>query len=211
MDGLTSQMLADTRRALHGVAELVLAGPQYAATGRIDLRVVPGGFATVLPPDVRLVGVAVTAGDVEAPVDGRTPRLLAAAVGLQPRPLDDVYRGGPGVGVDEVLRADRAAAREIVDALVVGEAALRAFAPDQPPVLWPEHFDVAVTVDQVNYGVSPGDEHLGTPYAYVGPWPVPDADDFWDQPFGAARPMSSLADETAVRAFFEEGRARLGR
>ena len=38
--------LAATRRSLHGVAELVLAGPQYRATGRLRLGMVPGGFAT---------------------------------------------------------------------------------------------------------------------------------------------------------------------
>ena len=41
------QELAATRRSLHGVAELVLAGPQYRATGKLRLGVVPGGFATV--------------------------------------------------------------------------------------------------------------------------------------------------------------------
>ena len=48
------------------------------------------------------------------------------------------------------------------------------------------------------------------PYAYVGPWAVPAADDFWDAPFGAARPISELADADAVLAFFVEGRDRLG-
>ena len=38
------------------------------------------------------------------------------------------------------------------------------------PVLWPEHFDLAIDVDEVNYGVSPGDGYHGAPYAYVGPW-----------------------------------------
>ena len=33
------QALVATRRALHGVAELVIAGPQYAATGTIRLLV----------------------------------------------------------------------------------------------------------------------------------------------------------------------------
>ena len=56
------QELAVTRRSLHGVAELVLAGPQYRATGKLRLRVVPGGFATTLTPGLRVDGSRV-AGD----------------------------------------------------------------------------------------------------------------------------------------------------
>ena len=43
---------AATRRSLHGVAELVLAGPQYRTSGSIELRVTPGGFATTVAPDL---------------------------------------------------------------------------------------------------------------------------------------------------------------
>jgi glucose 1-dehydrogenase len=35
-------------------------------------------------------------------------------------------------------------------------------------VLWPEHLDLAVTVDAVNYGVSPGDDAVPAPYLYGG-------------------------------------------
>lgn len=54
-----NQELAMTRRSLHAVAELVLAGPQYRATGKLRLRVVPGGFATVLAPELRAIGTGV--------------------------------------------------------------------------------------------------------------------------------------------------------
>ena len=91
--------------------------------------------------------------------------------------------------------------------MALGDEALRAFAPDEEPVLWPEHFDVGITVDEVNYGVSPGDGFHAEPYAYVGPWQVPAADDFWDAPFGAARALDSLGTAEAVQRFFEEGRA----
>ena len=37
-------------------------------------------------------------------------------------------------------------------------------------VLWPEHFDVGIDANEVNYGVSPGDASCPEPYAYVGPW-----------------------------------------
>jgi hypothetical protein len=74
-------------------------------------------------------------------------------------------------------------------------------------VLWPEHFDLGVTVAEVNYGVSPGDSFLEVPYAYVGPWSLDDVQgDFWNAPFGAARPVAGLAD---LGGFFAEGAAQL--
>ena len=36
------------------------------------------------------------------------------------------------------------------------------------PVLWPEHFGNSVTAAAVNYGTSPGDDHIADPYLYVG-------------------------------------------
>ena len=41
-----------------------------------------------------------------------------------------------------------------------------------------------VTDDEVNYGVSPGDEFHPLPYAYVGPW-TSRIGPFWNAPFGA--------------------------
>ena len=35
--------------------------------------------------------------------------------------------------------------------------------------LWPEHFDLALTIGEVNYGGSPGDARHPGPYVYVGP------------------------------------------
>src|SRR5262245_42915052 len=46
--------LEPTRRAWHGVAELVLAGPQVRATDHLRLHVVPGGFATAYAPALRV-------------------------------------------------------------------------------------------------------------------------------------------------------------
>lgn len=61
----------------------------------------------------------------------------------------------------------------------------------------------AVTLDEVNYGVSPGDDAIPEPYAYVGPW-TPQTGDFWNASFGAARLLTELTD---VLAFFQKGRA----
>jgi hypothetical protein len=71
-------------------------------------------------------------------------------------------------------------------------------------VLWPEHFDVAVTLDEVNYGVSLGDGYLPEPYAYVGPW-QPRTGEFWNAPFGAAKPLTGMD----VEDFFRTGLRQL--
>ncbi len=197
--------LARTRRALHALAELVLAGPQLVTSDSIELRATPGGFGTVSAPDVRVVGCRLVTPSVEEPIDGRTAADLALAVGVTARPLDDVYAGGPGVPADEVLVVDEPSAAVLADAFALGEAALRSFAPDQRPVLWPEHFDIGITVGEVNYGVSPGDAHSPVPYAYVGPWTVPTDDDFWNTPFGAARELSMFGDADMLLEFFREG------
>jgi hypothetical protein len=105
---------------------------------------------------------------------------------------------------DEVVSFDDGCLATVLRAFEVGEAALSAFAPEAPRVLWPEHFDVAITIDRVNYGVSPGDGHIGEPYAYVGPheWR---AGRFWNMSFGAARSLAELGDPAAVTQFFHTG------
>ena len=50
-----------------------------------------------------------------------------------------------------------------------GVDALIALDPDQQPILWPEHFDVAILLDDRSYGSSPGDDSSPAPYAY-GRW-----------------------------------------
>ena len=206
----TLDALATTRRALHGIAELVLAGPQHLVGDTVRLRVVPGGFATTVGDDVRLIGTTVRRGDVRVRVDGATPRGLAESLGLSARRLDDVYSDGSGVDVDETLRVDTVAAATLAAAWSAGDEALRRLEPDEEPVLWPEHFDVGISAGVVNYGVSPGDSGIATPYAYVGPWTPPPIDEFWDRAFGAARLVADLPDADAVLAFFEEGRRRAG-
>jgi hypothetical protein len=75
-------------------------------------------------------------------------------------------------------------------------------------VLWPEHFDVGISVGEVNYGVSPGDDAIPEPYAYVGPW-SPQTGPFWNVPFGAARPITALGDADDVLEFFRTGQSLL--
>jgi hypothetical protein len=202
-------LIQTTRRSLHAVAELVLAGPQHRASGTIRLRVDPNGFGTVARPELRVVGVDLVGAGAPVPIDGKTCTDLAAAVGVDVGAPHGLYHDGAGVGADEVLRAGPDAARWIEDCWAAGAAALRRLAPDQQPVLWPEHFDVGVLDDGIGYGVSPGDRFLPEPYAYVTPR-SPRSDEFWSAPFGAARPMRELnrGQVDSVLAFFVEARRR---
>jgi hypothetical protein len=206
---MSQDELAVTRRSLHGVAELVLAGPQYRATGKLRLGVVPGGFATVLTPRLRVDGSRVAGADgVTVAIGGRTPRALAVELGVAAGRPEGMYEGGSGVNPDETLALDADQAVVIIGALAVGHDALTAFAADESPVLWPEHFDVAIRVHDMNFGVSPGDGFIEEPYAYVGIASPPAGDVFWNAPFGAAVPLRELPDAPAVTGFFAEGRER---
>lgn len=197
------QSFARTRRTLHGIAELVLASSQYDQSRQIRLRVTPGGFGTVTAPDLRVDRLELVTRETRVPLEG-TFAGLARAAGVTARPLRDVYADGPDVAPDDEVVVDPDAVGVVLDAFAAGDAALRVFAPAQEPVLWPEHFDLAITVDQVNYGVSPGDAQHPEPYAYVGPW-TPREGPFWNTTFGAARPLAQLRDAEALVAFFSAG------
>jgi hypothetical protein len=196
--------LSRTRRSLHAVAELLLAGPQHRTDGTIRLRVTPGGFAGAAS------GLRVDGGELVTPDGARVPlvgtcREIGAAAGVDAGAPVGVYGDGSGVDPDEPVELDPAALAVLETWFGTGDAALRAFAPDTEPVLWPEHLDVAITLDEVNYGVSPGDAGHPGPYAYVGPW-TPRSGEFWNAPFGALRPAEDLPDSASVADFFAEGR-----
>ncbi|HVV07665.1 hypothetical protein [Amycolatopsis sp.] len=193
--------MSQTRRALHGVAELVLAGPQYRATGSIRLRITPGGFATTEEPRVMVVVDQLVAGERRVPLDGATCARLHPDAGAPA----GLYSDGSGVASGETLSVDAAEALVIMAGFSDGDAALRLFAPGAEPVLWPEHFDLAITVDEVDYGISAGDSHLPEPYAYVGPH-RPRRGEFWNAPFGATRPLRELAGVEGILEFLRRGR-----
>jgi len=205
-----------TLMSLHGVAELLLAGTQRRANRSIKLAVTDDGFATgPLPrPPWRLAvrGTDLVVGDdwLVLPLHG-TFADLAANAGVACAPPADAYPPASGCNPNNRMHIDHTAATDLLRALKIGDAACRAMAtahaPTNPPepILWPEHFDVGITLDAVNYGVSPGDDSIPEAYAYVGPHAARKGT-FWNQPFGAARPMTEFADAAAVVAFFEEGR-----
>jgi hypothetical protein len=201
---MDEQVLVATRRALHAVAEQVLAGPQYRSAGTIRLNITPGGFGQVKGP-LRVEGDELVGERGRVPLRG-TITELAAALAVEPGAPEGLYSDHAELGPADPIDVDPADAAEIADWLARGDQALRALAPDVEPVLWPEHFDLGIQLDEVNYGISPGDAGHPRPYAYVGPWKLRTGP-FWNAPFGALRAADELPDTAAVLAFFSEGRA----
>lgn len=204
-----------TRHSLHGVAECVLSGPQYLATGTIRLRVLQGGFATVTDPLVRVAGTELVGPDGRrVPLQGRLTD-IAAEAGLT-AVVPDLYDDHAEVGPDDDVEVDAREAARLSSWLARGDQALALMAPASQRVLWPEHFDLAVAVEQVNLGVSPGDEQHPGPYAYVGPWDAADlltADEhpYWNAAFGAVLDAPAAVDAEAIARFFRAGMVRVRR
>ncbi len=195
---------AATRRALHGIAEQVLAGPQHRRSGTIRLQVTADGIHTVADPAVALTAHQVSGPTGSAALAGATCAALAAAIGVDGGAPSDLYSDVTDVDPEETLAVDAAVADDLLGALWRGEQALRRLAPGETPVLWPEHFDLGIALDEVNYGISPGDGYLDEPYAYVGPWTARTGA-FFNAPFGAARPLRELPGD-ALDEFLAEGR-----
>ncbi len=198
--------LTSTRRSLHGVAEYVLAGPQFARSGDIRLRVTASGISTVAEPSLLIEADALVAPGGRLALSG-TIASLASRAGVEARDLRDVYAAGPTIGLDDAIAVDLEAADMMMGAFARGDAAMRLFGSGEEPVLWPEHFDVGIAVDEVNYGVSPGDDRTPEPYAYVGPWTAREGT-FWNADFGAYQLMRDLPARDDVLAFFAEGARR---
>ena len=198
------------RRHLRGVAESFIAGPQYRSAGTIRLAVRPDGF-TGVSIAVAVHGTELVWGEEGAALAGPVSA-LAAATGLDFGPPQGAYDIAEPLALDAVLDIDPEAAELLNRSLYAGGFALKTCFAEQHPVLWPEHFDVAVTEDEVNYGVSPGDDFHPLPYAYVGPW-TSRIGDFWNASFGAFLPLDSARDVDGLAAdataFFDRGRAEL--
>lgn len=220
---MSDEAVIGTRRGWHALAEHVLSAARHAATGRIGLRPTPGGFGT--PPfdsrhgarQVRVEGVDLVVIDDRG--ERRTPitTLAEAAAFAEVAPgAPAVYTPSTALDLHAPLAVDPGAAAvlagffartaEALDRLVGERAA------DHPAEvqLWPEHFDLATTIAEVNYGGSPGDDEHPTPYLYVGPWNPPEPDGaFWNEPFGASVTDDGTRTVEEILAFFREGYERL--
>lgn len=213
--------LPATRDAWHRLAEHVLSAARHAATGRIGLLPAPGGFATpAFGPDARVLAVDLDEFVVTRSGQQRRTRIatiaqVAGFAGITPGAPDQVYRPATPLEPDAPLWIDRPAARLLADWYQLGAQALAAFAatvPGDEPTsaqLWPEHFDLGISAARVNYGASPGDEHVPQPYLYVGPHDgPPETDDFWNASFGAVLPHDAVPTVGTAVAFFHTGRTR---
>lgn len=184
-------VFATTRQRLHGIGECLMAGPQRRAGGRFTLRVTPGGFATTGAPALRLDGADIVVAERTRVAVAGTFAELADALGVDFGAPPDAYPDGSGASATDDVSLDAVSAGLIQDWYVLADAALRSMAPRQTPILWPEHFDVAILLDHTSYGASPGDAFHATPYAYVSSGDHPDSD-FWNAPFGAIRGHEEL-------------------
>jgi hypothetical protein len=199
---------AATRQRLHGIGECLMAGPQRRAGGRITLRVTPGGFATTGGPAVRLDGPDLIVGERTRVAVTGTFADLAEALGIVFGAPPDGYPDGSGVSASDDASLDTASARLIQDWYLMADAALRVMAPRQTPILWPEHFDVAILLDDTSYGASPGDGFHPMPYAYVSNSDH-DGSDFWNAPFGAIRGYEQMNCLDDLATFWSAGQALL--
>jgi hypothetical protein len=217
-----ARTLRSTRNSLHRLAEHVLSPARRAATGRIGLLPHPGGLRT--PPFGRPATVVAVEGpdlvlrigDDARRVRVTTLRAAGEFVGIVPGASADLYTPATPCDLDAPLPIDDAAMDELATWFALGAESLSRWtgeiAEDEPGQmqLWPEHLDLALSADGVNYGFSPGDSTLPEPYAYVGPQdgaPVRDA--FWNTAFGAARLRSEIPGPAAATAFFSTAREHL--
>ena len=210
--------LVDTRLALHSLAEHLLAGDLWRRTGKIGLRRTPGGFGqpeTLVEGTRRRLRVdgtrlVVLDGDTERWEQLSSP---AAAAALADTPLGaptEAFTPTTSLHAEEPLLIDAAAASTIADWFELVEVALeelRRRHSDLAPTLvqlWPEHFDLACAMSEVNVGGSPGDAAHDEPYLYVAPWTPPDGP-AWNEPWGMSLPAGEVADPTDAVEFFESG------
>jgi hypothetical protein len=200
--------LVTTRRRLHGIGECLMAGPQRRAGGRFTLRVTPGGFATTGEPALRLDGTELVVGESRRVSVAGTFAEMADALGVDFGAPPDPYPDGSGAFPADDVTLDPASARLIQSWYLVADAALRVMAPRETPILWPEHFDVAILLDDTSYGASPGDTFHAMPYAYVSSSQHGDSD-FWNAPFGAIRSHQRIHGIGDLVSFWRAGQALL--
>ena len=195
-----------TRNALHAVAEHVMGAASYAAIQRIGLRANESGFATqdLNGHTLTLSGPFLTDGDRSVALPGSTLRGVADWAGIVPGAPAAVYTPTTPLDLDAPLAIDAECAVMVGEWFAGMQIVLTSVFPNEVIQLWPEHFDLATSVDEANYGASPGDEHISEPYIYYGPW----SGGFTPMPYSelvkAGNPMA------AAEGFFQRGKRLFG-
>jgi hypothetical protein len=174
-----------TRLTLHRLAVEVLAKEQTTANGDYRLVTAPDGFAThwFAGPDEHRRRVRVAGAELIHETERESV----------PEPI--------GVDFDPVA-ADVLYAWWDLGARVLQSLQLEFEDRSSDVVLYPEHFDIASTIDlgasgKLNLGFSPGDEFSAEPYVYAGPWQT-QAGPFWNAPFGAYRRYREIDPASAA-------------
>jgi hypothetical protein len=219
-----------TRRALHALAEHVLAPARRAANGRIGLRYTRGGFGTPFfgaDEQLRVEAgrlVVLRGGDVQT-VPVTTVGDAARLARVEPGAPSDLFAPATPLEPDAPLQVDAGAAGALGDWFGFGCSALEELragaAPDDAPSrvqIWPEHFDISVDLGEessggrATFGASPGDEQHPEPYVYVTPWGAASGA-FWNDGHYASLGVAALDgvddQRAAVSEFFARARAEL--
>jgi hypothetical protein len=209
-----------TRESLRMLACYVVSPARKARTGRIGLRSTGAGFGT--PPFDDGSRILVEADRlVRDPGDSitiTTLRATAAFLGVELSPDPGVGHDLPPYKPEDVLDVDAESSLALGAWYAFGQRVLDQVRTEDAQ-LWPEHFDLAVTVEldrghKVNLGFSPGDSFSDDPYAYVGPHDLDGlSGTYWNAPFGAYLPYGVLAatddPDRAALAFVRQGLAAL--
>jgi hypothetical protein len=208
-----------TRESLHLVAARVLAAARFAATGRMGLVVVPGGFGTPEFGGRRLLVVDGMLSDGERRQPFTTLLDAYAFAGVDPAGATHPVLDLPAAPAAP-LHVDSQAARVLAEWFAFCQSRLEEVLVDaghaeEPSViqLWPEHFDLALDKGaagtRATYGGSPGDGYIDQPYLYVGPHDARQGP-FWNAPFGAVLTYDEIRGGSAPDAFFSRGQTALG-
>lgn len=182
--------LATTRLSWHVLAGHVLAEERWRRAGRIGLFPRADGLRT--PPD-EADGIDLVGGRLLLRRDGRTHEapvttlrdarhVILGADDDRTRWAEElpIHDPPPQVPADSILEIDPGVAFWLGEWFRLGGDVLEHLAADDAsveasePTLWPEHLDIAIEVlpedQRASYGLSPGDDGVPEPYAYVAVW-----------------------------------------
>jgi hypothetical protein len=212
---------AQTRLALHQLAETVISPARRQANTKIGLRWTLGGFGTPFFGADAQVRVGHGELVVQEGTDVRraaidTARAARALLGGLAAPGEDDRD-------DQSLRVEASAASALGEYYGFATSVLEELRHDAQAALepsrvqlWPEHFDIAIELGgeaagkRAGYGASPGDDAHAAPYLYVVPWGETPSGERWQaEGFAGAQldydVLLAAADQRAVALEFFRG------
>ncbi|MEO5842877.1 MAG: hypothetical protein ABIQ73_18305 [Acidimicrobiales bacterium] len=149
-----------TRESLHALAEYVLSAARHAADGRVGLRPTETSIATPPLGPRRIVlavdadGISMTAHNERRTAPITTLRAAADFAEIAPGVPSGLWRPKTNLALDEPLVVNPASLRVLVEWYALVGTALTALVADASPKpdfqLWPEDFDLAMRLDDVN-------------------------------------------------------------